>query len=262
MAASSSSGSTRGGDRRVRAQRFSSEGARKGPELALNATEGFHEAPKAICLVDGNYVVAWRSDPALPGGGVVTFRIFDFEGTPTRGETIPNLSGFRGEQALTVLVDGGFVIVHVRRLGVSDLGVDESAVEAHVFDASGNGGAVAFGLGGGRHVNVSSPAVSPLSNGRFLAAWLQKSADTFATTPSVRARVFSGGVEPVGPEVVISGEAAESRVGTCVVSAFRPDGPLRPWSVWAQGNGPASGALNLDVRGKIIATSDNGVVDG
>src|SRR5262245_25736600 len=79
-------------DRRIRAQRFGPEGNRTGDEFTINTTEGFHEKPAAVRLVDGNYVVSWRSDPVPPGGGALMFRSFDVEGTPVLPETRPNLS--------------------------------------------------------------------------------------------------------------------------------------------------------------------------
>ena len=120
-------------DRRIRAQRFGFDGARRGDEFQVNAGEGFHLDPVATRLVNGNVVIAWRSDPAPPGGGALTFRIFDLEGNAVADETVPNLSGFTGQKAMTLLDDGNFVIAHVRSQGASDLGVAQGAVEANVF---------------------------------------------------------------------------------------------------------------------------------
>ena len=125
-------------NQRIRAQRFSFDGSKKGPEFRVNTTDGFHQAPIATRLVNGNYVIAWRSDPSPPGGGALIFRIFDLAGSPIVGETRPNLSGFTGQKAMTFLDDNDrFVIAHVRGLGNSDIGVAKSAVEANVFEPNG-----------------------------------------------------------------------------------------------------------------------------
>ena len=92
-------------DQRIRAQRFGFDGSKKGPEFRVNTTEGFHQAPIATRLFNGNYVIAWRSDPSPPGGGALIFRIFDLAGSPIVGETRPNLSGFTGQKAMTFLDD-------------------------------------------------------------------------------------------------------------------------------------------------------------
>ena len=247
-------------DQRVRAQRFSVDGVKKGPELAVNTTEGFHRVPGATRLADGNYVVSWMSDPSAPGGGVLVFRMFDLEGTPVSDEVTPNLSGFRGEKALAPLDDGGFVIVHVRRTGQSVIGVDESIVEAHIMDASG-AAIVPFTVSTGRNLHTSFPAVAALPNKRFLATWVQKKADTTATTPTVRARVFSSAVES-GPEVVISRAADGDRVAACVATKFNPAGASPSCLAWVESTNTAGGALNLDVRGRLMSASTNGTLDG
>ena len=92
-------------NQRIRAQRFSFDGSKKGPEFRVNTTDGFHHAPIATRLVNGNYVIAWRSDPSPPGGGALILRIFDLAGSPIVGETRPNLSGFTGQKAMTFLDD-------------------------------------------------------------------------------------------------------------------------------------------------------------
>jgi hypothetical protein len=53
-------------DQRIRAQRFIIDGSKKGPEFRVNTTDGFHEAPIATRLVNGNYVIAWRATPPRP----------------------------------------------------------------------------------------------------------------------------------------------------------------------------------------------------
>ncbi len=176
-------------DQRIRAQRFGFGGVKVGAEFNVNITEGFHEDPIATRLVDGNYVIAWRGDPSLPGGGALVFRIFDLEGSPKSGEIRPNLSGFGGGKAMTLLDDGRFVIAHVRNGPASDIGVTKSIVEATVFKPDGASANITVPAGDEQGINSSSPALAPLPGGRFLIVWTQKSAETFATTRSVRAMI-------------------------------------------------------------------------
>jgi hypothetical protein len=210
-------------NQRIRAQRFSFDGSKKGPEFRVNTTDGFHQAPIATRLVNGNYVIAWRSDPSPPGGGALIFRIFDLAGSPIVGETRPNLSGFTGQKAMTFLDDNDrFVIAHVRGLGNSDIGVAKSAVEANVFEPNGASANIPIFATSGQEINSSSPTLAPLPGGQFLLAWVHKRADTFATIPSVKARFF-----PVA-KVNLSARKSRSIPRRLAIDSVRV--PRRSWS--------------------------------
>ena len=51
-------------DQRIRAQRFKIEGQKNGPDFRVNTADGFHEMPLVSQLVGGNFVIAWRDEPA------------------------------------------------------------------------------------------------------------------------------------------------------------------------------------------------------
>jgi hypothetical protein len=240
-------------DQRIRAQRFGFDGSKKGDEFRVNTSDGFHEAPIATRLVDGNYVIAWRSDPAPPGGGALVFRIFDLEGSQVVGETRPNLSGFTGQKAMTLLDNGRFVIAHIRGLGESDIGVAKSAVHVNVFEPNGASANIPIFATSGQEINSSSPTLAPLLGGRFLLAWVQKRADTFATTPSVRARVFSGSQgESVGQEVEVNTTATGDRFSVCAATIFAPGEGEAALVAWADDSRIGGDTSDLAVRGRVL----------
>ncbi len=240
-------------DQRIRAQRFNIDGSKKGDEFWVNTVDGFHIGPIATRLVDGNYVIAWRSDPALPGGGALTFRIFDLEGSQVVGETRPNLSGFTGEKAMTLLDNGRFVIAHVRDLGDTDIGVARSAVHANVLEPNGASANIPIFATSGQDINSSSPTLAPLSGGRFLVAWIEKRADTFATVPSVRARVFSGAQgEPVGEEVEVNTTTTGDRLSARAATIFATGDGEAAFVAWADGNGTGGDTSDSAVRGRVL----------
>jgi hypothetical protein len=246
-------------DRRIRAQRFGFDGSKQGDEFQVNPTEGFHLAPIATRLVNGNCVIAWRSDPAPPGGGALTFRIFDLEGAAVVGETIPNLSGFTGQKAMTFLDNGHFVIAHVSSLGSSDIGVARSAVHANVFTPEGASANIPIFATTGRDINSSSPVLASLPGGRFLLAWVQKRADTFETTPSVRARVFSGSAgESIGPEVEVSTTMTGARFGPCAATLFGAGDGDAAFVAWADDSETGGDTSNSAVRGRVLPISASG----
>ena len=203
-------------DQRIRARRYGRDGT-AGQEFPVSTSDGLHEGPIVTRLFgvdaggnEGNYVVAWRS-----GGGALTFRIFNLDGTPVTGEIKPNLSGFGGQKSMTFIDDGRFVIAHVRNLGGT-----RSVVHANVFES--NGASADIGIlatTDGQEIKCSSPALAPLVGGRFLLVWVQKRADT-VDTPSVRARVFSvEQADSVGAEVQANTTTAGDRFGACVTRA-------------------------------------------
>lgn len=241
-------------DQRIRAQRFIIDGSKKDPEFRVNTTDGFHEAPIATRLVNGNYVIAWRSDPSPPGGGALILRIFDLEGSPIVGETRPNLSGFTGPKAMMFLDDNDrFVIAHVRGLGNSDIGVAKSAVEANVFERNGASANIPIFATSGQEINTSFPTLASLPGGRFLLAWVQKRADTFDTIPSVRARVFSDSDgEPVGPEVQVNTTTTGDRFSACAAAIVIPGEGETAFVAWADDSRTGGDPSDFAVRGRVL----------
>lgn len=247
-------------DQRIRAQRFSFDGAKTGLEFHVNTTNGFHENPIATRLVDGNYVIAWRSDPSPPGGGALIFRIFNLEGSPVGGETTPNLSGFRGEKAMTLLDTGRFVIAHVRGQGTSDLGVAKSIVEWNAFEPNGAFANVGLSATSGQGINSSWPALAPLPGGRFLVAWVQKSAETFSTSPSVRAKVFSDRQGSVGQEVKVNTTDVGDRFSVCAATIFGGGEGEAAFVAWADSSRTGSDTSDFAVRGRVLPILGSGGV--
>ncbi|MFF3661162.1 hypothetical protein [Streptomyces olivochromogenes] len=241
-------------DQRIRAQRFSSEGTKAGPEFTVNTTEGFHENPAVTVLADGNYAIAWTSDPSSIGGGRLTFRVFDFEGTPQGGEIQPNASGFEGDSAITLLDNGRFVVAHVDGIGPSDLGVAQTTVEASIYDPSGDGDEItSVTAGHPRDFNRSSPALTPLPGGRFLLAWVEKSATTFDTVPTVMAKMCSDTELSLSDKVQVSTATNGNRFQVCAASAFG-DEAESVFIAWVDDDGTS----DLAVRGRAFTVTSSG----
>ncbi|MGN2637888.1 hypothetical protein ACTD5D_17165 [Nocardia takedensis] len=228
-------------DSRIRAQRFTVDGVKAGAEFTVNVGEGFHQSPAVTRLTgtdaagnQGNYVVAWRADPSPPGGGALHFRVFTFDGTAVTNEIRPNLSGFSGGMSITFIDDGRFAIAHVRNLGLSDIGVPKSTINVTVYEADGADANIPIiATTGGQIINSSSPALASLLGGRFLLTWVQKAADTFATSTSVRARVFSTELgSGVGEEVQVSTATAGDRSESVVARAGGFGEPESAFIAW------------------------------
>ncbi|MFF7684749.1 hypothetical protein ACFZB6_01180 [Streptomyces syringium] len=241
-------------DQRIRAQRFNSEGTKVGSEFTVNTTEGFHENPAVTVLTGGNYVIAWTTDPSSIGGGRLTFRVFDLEGTPQGDEIQPNASGFKGDNAITLLDNGRFVVAHVDSIGPSDLGVDQTTVEAGIYDPNGDGDEItSVTAGQPQDFNRSSPALAPLPGGRFLLTWVEKSATTFATVPTVMAKMCSDTELSLSDKVQVSEATTGNRFQVCAASVFGEEGES-VFIAWADDDGTS----DLAVRGRAFTVTPSG----
>ncbi|WP_109527419.1 hypothetical protein [Nocardia aurea] len=243
-------------DQRVRAQRFHFDGTKAGSESLVSATEGFHRNPLAAPLENGAYVIGWRSDPSAPGGGTLVFRIRDLAGS-TGLEITPNLSGF-GSGAMALLDSGNFVVVHVRSLGNSNIGVEKSVVEAHVYAPDGTFTDISVGVSAGSGINCSWPSVTGLPGGRFVVAWVQKSAETFSTQPSVRAKLLSESQGSIGQEIQVNTTTAGDRFGTRVAALFGPGDPETAFVVWTDDSGTGGDDSEFAVHARALPIQPGG----
>ncbi|GHJ36483.1 hypothetical protein [Streptomyces sp. TS71-3] len=245
-------------DRRIRAQRFDAEGNKAEPEFTVNTTEGFHTSPVASILADGSYVVAWTKDPAAVDGDRLVFRLFDFDGTPRSGEIQPNISGFRPGNTVTLLDNGRFVIAHVDHIADSDLGVPQSTVEASIFEPDGTA-ATSLTAGTPQGFHRSWPALAPLPGGRFLLAWVEKSATTVDTVPSVMAKVCSDSQGSLTDKVQVNTAEAGDRFQVSAATAFGGDGESA-FITWADDSRATGDLSDFGVRGRAFRIDPSGAL--
>ncbi len=243
----------------VKLQRFDLSGRKVGTAIQVSTTEGFHQNPRTKRLVDGNYVIAWRKDPSSVGGGALTFRIFDLEGVPRTGEIRPNISGFRGEKAMTLLDDGRFIIAHVSTATPSDIGVMRNNVKASVFEADGRPSNISMLASNENGVNCSFSALAPLPGGRFLLSWVQKSAETFSTVPNVKAKIFSAREASGGHEIQANTSTGGTRFNVCAATAFA-DGQESAFIAWADDSATGGDTSNTAIRGRGFRIVDKDMV--
>ncbi|MBT2545811.1 hypothetical protein J7E99_35360 [Streptomyces sp. ISL-44] len=244
-----------GEQKRIRAQRFSPEGQKTGPEIAVNTTAAFHRDAAVTLLSSGDYVIAWTNGEPVGGGGLV-YRVFAFDGTPRTGEVRANVSGFAGRSALTALDNGRFVVAHVKATVPSDLGVLQTTAVASVFDADRDGDVIiSASAGSPKHFHRSSPALTALPGGRFVLAWVEKSADTFTTVPTVMAQLCSDSQLEIGPKVQVSSGTDGNRFHLSAAAAFgngAQDSAFLSWADMADGG-------DTTIRGRVLAVAPDGL---
>ncbi len=245
-------------ERRIRAQRFDAEGHKAEAEFTVNTTEGFHRDPTASIMADGSYVIAWTSDPVAIGGARLTLRFFDFEGSPLGGEIRPNVSGFAGGNSVTLLDNGNFVVAHVDQIPVSDLGVPQSTVVASIFTPDGTE-LTSLTAGTPKGFNRSWPALAPLPGQRFIFSWVEKSADTFATVPTLMAKVCSGTQGSLTDKVQVNMASTGSRFQVSAATAFG-DGPETAFFTWADDSHTGGDTSDFAVRGRAFQIASPGTL--
>lgn len=244
-----------GEQKRIRAQRFSPEGQKTGPEIAVNTTAAFHRDAAVTLLSNGDYVVAWTNGEPVGGGGLV-YRVFEFDGTPRTGEMRPNVSGFTGRSALTALDNGRFVAAHIKSTVQSDLGVLQTTAVASVIDPAGNGSVIlSASAGSPKHFHRTSPALTALPGGRFVLAWVEKSADTFQTVPTVMAQLCSDTELEIGPRVQASSATNGNRFHLSAAAVFGNGNPGSVFLSWAD---MADGG-DTTIRGSVLTAGPGGL---
>ncbi|MFD3948350.1 hypothetical protein [Streptomyces sp. NPDC058579] len=246
-----------GEQKRIRAQRFSPEGEKKGPEIAVNTTPAFHRDAAVTLLSsgDGAYVIAWTNGEPVGGGGLV-YRTFSFDGTPRTGEVRANVSGFAGRSALTALDNGRFVVAHIKATVPSDLGVLQTTAVASVFDPNGDGDVITSASAGSpKHFHRSAPALTALPDGRFVLAWVEKSADTFTTVPLVMAQLCSDSQLEIGPKAQVSSGTDGNRFHLSAAAVFGPGTQESAFLSWAD----MTDGGDTTIRGRVLAVGPGGL---
>lgn len=121
-----------------------------------------------------------------------------------------------------------------------------------MFEANGTSSNISVSASSGQGINSSSPALAPLPGGRFLVAWAQKSAETFATSQSVRAKIFSDSVGSVGQEVQVNTTTAGDRFSVCATTVFGGDAGEAAFVAWADSSGTGGDTSDFAVRGRAL----------
>jgi len=154
----------------IRAQRYTSAGAKAGSEIAVNKTTGDTQTMPAVAgLKNGTFVVAWQSAGQDGSGTGVYAQRFSATGGKLGGEFKVNsvTANDQGSPAIAALDDGGFVAVWTSaKQDGAGLGV-----YGRRFDASGKTVGAAFAVNKTTAGDQSAPVVAGLSGGGFVAAW-------------------------------------------------------------------------------------------
>ncbi|WOB44734.1 hypothetical protein HNI00_17435 [Thermoleptolyngbya oregonensis NK1-22] len=157
----------------VYAQRFSSTGARVGPEFPVNTTTASNQQNSHVAIApDGNFVITWSSENQDGSSWGVYARLFDSNGDPLTGEILVN-QFTTGEQRYSTVAmdsDGNFVVTWQSFSQPSET-VTTTGIVARRFSRTGTP------LGDEFLVNTTTPgdqrfpAVGVAPSGNFVVVW-------------------------------------------------------------------------------------------
>ena len=196
----------------IRAQVFNADGSKARAEFLVNTdiTES-QLAPAVTALAGGGFVVTWQDEnPELGGGdgsgGSVKAQVFGASGRAVGSEILANTSVLNSQEdpTITTLTNGRFVVAwrDASQFGVAGAFND---IRAQVFDVNGSKFGAEVLLTTAPGSNQLAPSITALSNGRFVASWLDQTL-SFGTEVSnqIKARVFNADGTPFSSDFQVN----------------------------------------------------------
>ncbi len=240
-------------DERIRAQRYSIDGTKNGPEFRANTTPGLHRVPMVACLANGNIVIAWRA--RLPGPLLVHLQIFDANG-PVGSEqtTALNIT----EAAIAALDTGRFVIADVRSALDGEAGFDTTVAQVNVFEANGASANIRFAATGSSRIESSWPSLAPLSGGRFLLGWTEVNVDNAAAGTNIAARIFSS-QGAIGQPVQVNTRLGGPRFSLSAATTTGPTGNETAFLAWGTDSGSGVDGNGRGIDGRALPITAAGL---
>jgi VCBS repeat-containing protein len=236
----------------VRAQIFNSSGAKSGPELYVSKTsEG--PQPAVAGLADGGFVVAWSTlstagtDNSAEG---IRAQVFSSNGLKSGAEFQVNtaIAGAQYWPAIAALNNGDFVVTWTDPSGT---GADQSvlAVRGQIFHPNGAHVGSEFVVNTTTIDSQKLPAITALTDGRFVAAWTDGS-ETGGDTDglAVRGQVFNADGSKSGAEFLIDSATTAANQSLPSIAAL-PDG--RFVATWADASTSETSAANA-IRAQVF----------
>jgi hypothetical protein len=238
-------------DQRIRAQRYSLDGTKNGPEFRANTNPGLHRVPMVACLSNGNLVIAWRARSASPL--LVHLQIFDANG-PVGAEqtTALNIT----EAAIAALDSGRFVIASVRSALDGEPGFDTTVAQVSVFEGSGAFSNIHFAATSSSRIQSSWPTLVPLPGGRFLLTWTEVNVDNAAAGSNVAARIFSA-QGPIGQAIQVNTLTGGQRFSVSAAATSGP-GPETAFLAWVDDSNAGPDKSGRAIEGRPLTIPAGG----
>lgn len=239
----------------IRGRLFEPDGSPVANDFVVNTTGAAGQSNSASAvLADGRFMVTWRSTEAGDGSGnTIRGRLFESDGSAVGNDFVVNSTG-QGDQrdpAIAALSDGRFVAAWES----ADTGDGSGeCVRIRLFNADGSPIANDIIVNSTTQGNQSDPAVTALTDGRFLVTWA--SADPGdGSGDCVRGRTFNADGSPDGNDFIINSTAPTNQVRPAITALA--DG--RFVAVWSSGDG--GDGSGFGIRARLFADNGNPLGD-
>ncbi len=164
----------------VYAQRYDATGAEVGGEFQVNTyTQSGQGSSKITALDDGGFVILWESSGQDGSFFGVYGQRFDADGSPVGADFRVNTTteNHQSNVEVTLLADGGFVVVWESR-GQDDVEASDGiGIFAQRYDADGNTVGGEFQVNTYTSGNQDRAAVTALDDGGFVVVWRSANLD-------------------------------------------------------------------------------------
>jgi VCBS repeat-containing protein len=246
----------------VKAQLFTSTGARSGSEFLVNATTAASQTfPALASLSSGGFVAIWTDGSGLGGDPTapsVKGQIFSASGVRLGGEFLVNTTtaSSQDQPVVASLASGGFVVAWRDVSLIGD--TSGSGIKAQIFDASGAKVGAEFQVNTTELNTQDQPTITSIPGGGFVIGWHDNS--TLAADANgfgVRAQVFNDSGVKLGAEFQVNGVTQGNQQMPAVTALASGD------LVFAWGDLGASQANDTDgsIRMRLLAGSSGAITD-
>jgi ELWxxDGT repeat protein len=222
----------------VRAQFFTSTGAKLGGEILVNTTtDARQDQSSIVSLSNGNVLIVWQ-DTSADDSADLKGQLFSSTGDRIGDEIgiATELVGLQGEPRVGALSDGAFVVTW-RDAGANS---SQSDIKAQTFSATGEKVGAEFTVNNETSLRQTEPDILVLPGGRFVISWATNDILGDGSLSSVKARLFAPDGDPIGSEFLVN-SAVQGNQNQAVLAAVGEGKWAATWQDSSAGVGGAPG---------------------
>ncbi len=234
---------------------------KSGPEFLINTTTLNNQNNSTItALADGRFVVSWQDISQTVGdtsNNAVRAQVFNADGTPTGFEFVVNSTvvGDQTTPAISALADGGFVATWVDN-SLSGGDASFSGIRAQVFTSEGLKSGLEFLVNTATALTQNEPAVTTLSDGRFVISWTDFSETSGDNSDAaILAQVFNADGSKSGGEFQVNTAITVNQLDSSL-TALQGGGFVITWTDQSQTGGDTTASA---VRAQVFNSTGNQV---
>ena len=152
----------------IRARLFNADGTPSAPDFIVNSTTASDQFnPRITSLVDGRFVVSWRSDESASAFDIRA-RIFKADGTAAGADFVVNTTTASDQASpdITALADGRFIAIWSSYEGATNYDI-----RARIYNADGTAAGADFVVNTTVPNTQYAPSVTALADGHVAVTW-------------------------------------------------------------------------------------------